>query len=869
VNGQWNDYGNTTPVNGYVVEYGGSAGDPTLNITGNATVNVVYTPAINNITPSNGPTAGGTSVTIGGSNLAGATSVTFGGVSVPISSNTATSIVVTVPAHVAGQVDVVVTTGTGTATQTNGYVYIDAPTISTPLEGSYLTTTSVDFAGTASPGSTVTVKQGAATLCSAVADSGGAWTCNATLSQGARTVSVTSAIGSATTGPVTRSFTVDSLAPAAPVIDPVSPTNDTTPSFGGTAEPGSTVNVTVDGAVVCTVVADGAGVWGCSSNTILSEDDHTISATATDAAGNVGPAAADQSFAVDITKPGAPVVSIPVDGSATNDSTPTFTGTAEADTLVTVRNGTTILCTVTADGSGAWSCPSGVVLAEDNYNLSATATDAAGNESTDTTFALEVDLTKPVPPVIGSADVTGDVTPTFFGTAEPGATVNVTVDGAVVCTVVANGTGNWTCLAGATFIPGPHAVSATATDPAGNLSDPATQALTIDTTKPDSPTISSPAIMGDTTPVFAGTAEPNGTVNVFVDGVLYCTTTANGAGNWTCTSATVLTAGAHDVSATVKDAANNTSPPATQALTIDTGVPSAPVITSPAAVNDTTPTFGGTAEPGSTVTVRVDGVIVCTDVASASGAWSCQPAAPLAVGDRAVTATATDSAGNTSPVTNQALVVDTTAPAVPVVTSPASGPSADNTPTFAGTAEPGSTVSVMDGNTLVCMATVDGAGNWSCAPTVPLSEGNHTISITVGDPAGNTSLATELSVGIDTIAPSSPLITSRSNTLDPKPLLHGTAEPGSMVTVVFDPDNNPATNNSVTYVTTADPSGVWSVDTGSATPTSGTFPADGLVVGTRADVQVVARDAAGNISGATNQLLFVGTQLYWPLLLAS
>nr|MDQ2996663.1 hypothetical protein [Chloroflexota bacterium] len=57
--GQWNDLSNSNSL-GYVVEYGGSAGDPVLNIPGNATVNVVYTPTINNVTPSNGPTAGGT-----------------------------------------------------------------------------------------------------------------------------------------------------------------------------------------------------------------------------------------------------------------------------------------------------------------------------------------------------------------------------------------------------------------------------------------------------------------------------------------------------------------------------------------------------------------------------------------------------------------------------------------------------------------------------------------------------------------------------------------------------------------------------------------------------------------------------------------
>ncbi|MEO7913068.1 MAG: IPT/TIG domain-containing protein, partial [Roseiflexaceae bacterium] len=117
--GRWNDLpisvasGSYAPL-GYLVEYGGTTGDPMLTITDNATVNVVYSPAINTVSPGSGPTAGGTSVTINGANLSSATSVTFGGVSVPITSNSSTAIVVTVPAHAAGQVDVVVTTSTGT-----------------------------------------------------------------------------------------------------------------------------------------------------------------------------------------------------------------------------------------------------------------------------------------------------------------------------------------------------------------------------------------------------------------------------------------------------------------------------------------------------------------------------------------------------------------------------------------------------------------------------------------------------------------------------------------------------------------------------------------------------------------------------------
>jgi hypothetical protein len=62
-------------------------------------------------------------VTISGTNLTGATRVTFGGVDAIIMSSTATTLVVTIPAHAGGVVDVIVTTGGGSATWTGGYTY--------------------------------------------------------------------------------------------------------------------------------------------------------------------------------------------------------------------------------------------------------------------------------------------------------------------------------------------------------------------------------------------------------------------------------------------------------------------------------------------------------------------------------------------------------------------------------------------------------------------------------------------------------------------------------------------------------------------------------------------------------------------------
>ncbi|MDQ2101915.1 beta strand repeat-containing protein [Azospirillum isscasi] len=122
----------------------------------------------------------------------------------------------------------------------------------------------------------------------------------------------------------------------------------------------------------------------------------------------------------------------------------------------------------------------------------------------------------------------------------------------------------------------------TATDAAGNVSAPAAQTLTLDTTKPNTPGITSPTLSNNAAPTLAGTAEAGSTVTVTVGGATY-TTTANGTGAWNVDLATAsptagtlaLNAnGTNAVSVTATDAAGNVSAPAAQTLTLDTTAPS-------------------------------------------------------------------------------------------------------------------------------------------------------------------------------------------------------------------------------------------------------------------------------------------------------
>lgn len=82
---------------------------------------------------------------------------------------------------------------------------------------------------------------------------------------------------------------IDTKPPAAPVITTPGDggtLGDSTPDFVGTGEVGSKVTVTDAGGTVCTATVDTSGKWACTPGTALVEGEHTITATATDGAGN-------------------------------------------------------------------------------------------------------------------------------------------------------------------------------------------------------------------------------------------------------------------------------------------------------------------------------------------------------------------------------------------------------------------------------------------------------------------------------------------------------------------------------------------------------------------------------------------------------
>ncbi|WP_336985194.1 Ig-like domain-containing protein, partial [Acinetobacter nosocomialis] len=206
------------------------------------------------------------------------------------------------------------------------------------------------------------------------------------------------------------------------------------------------------------------------------------------------------------------------------NATNPVTGTAEPGSTVTVSfpDGTT--ATVVAGPDGKWTVPNPGDLT-DGQTVTATAIDPAGNPSVPGTGVVDA----VAPTVAVTTTLTNDSTPALTGTVnDPTAKVVVTVDG-VNYPATNNGDGTWTLTDNTLSVltDGPHTVTVTATDPAGNVGT-GNAVVTVDTTAPSAPVLDP---INATNPV-TGTAEPGSTVTVsFPDGTT-ATVVAGPDGKW-------------------------------------------------------------------------------------------------------------------------------------------------------------------------------------------------------------------------------------------------------------------------------------------------------------------------------------------------
>ncbi|MDF0573872.1 Ig-like domain-containing protein [Pseudomonas aeruginosa] len=634
-----------------------------------------------------------------------------------------------------------------------------------------------ELSGTAEPGSSVTLTDGNGNpIGQTTADANGNWSFTPSTPLPDGTVVNVVARDAAGNSSPPASVTVDAVAPATPTVDP---SNGTT--LSGTAEPGSSVTLTDgNGNPIGQVTADGSGNWTFTPSTPL-PNGTVVNATATDPSGN---ASSPASVTVDAVAPATPVVN-PSNGT-------TLSGTAEPGATVTLTDGNgNPIGQVTADGSGNWSFTPGTPLANGTV-VNATASDPTGNTSAPA--STTVDSVAPAAPVVNPSNGAE-----ISGTAEPGATVTLTDgSGNPIGQVTADGSGNWSFTPSTPLADG-TVVNATATDPAGNTGGQGS--TTVDAIAPATPTVN--LSNGSS---LSGTAEPGSTV-ILTDGNgnPIAEVTADGSGNWSFTPGTPLANGTVIV-ATATDPTGNTGPQA--ATTVDAVAPPAPVI-DPS--NGTT--ISGTAEAGAKVILTDgNGNPIGETTADGSGNWTFTPATPLANGT-VVNAVAQDPAGNTGP--QGSTTVDAVAPNTPVV-----NPSNGNL--LNGTAEPGSTVTLTDGNgNPIGQTTADGSGNWSFTPGSQLPNGT-VVNVTASDAAGNTSLPATTTV--DSSLPSIPQVDPSNGSV-----ISGTADAGNTI-IITDGNGNPIGQ------VTADGSGNWSFTPGIPLP-------DGTVV------NVVARSPS-NVDSA-------------------
>ncbi|MGR0044323.1 Ig-like domain-containing protein [Pseudomonas aeruginosa] len=633
------------------------------------------------------------------------------------------------------------------------------------------------LSGTAEAGVTIVITDGNGNpIGQTSADANGNWsfTPGSQLPDGT-VVNVVARDAAGNSSPAT-SITVDGVAPSAPVVEPSNGSE-----LSGTAEPGSSVTLTDgNGNPIGQTTADANGNWSFTPSTPL-PDGTVVNVVARDAAGNSSPPA---SVTVDAVAPATPTVD-PSNGT-------TLSGTAEPGATVTLTDGNgNPIGQVTADGSGNWTFTPSTPLPNGTV-VNATATDPSGNASSPA--SVTVDAVAPATPVVNPSNGT-----TLSGTAEPGATVTLTDgNGNPIGQVTADGSGNWS-FTPTTPLPNGTVVNATATDASGNTS--AGSSVTVDSVAPATPVINP---SNGTT--LSGTAEPGSSVTLTDgNGNPIGQVTADGSGNWSFTPSTPLADGTV-VNATATYPAGNTS--GRGSTTVDGVAPTTPTVNL-----SNGSSLSGTAEPGSTVILTDgNGNPIAEVTADGSGNWTYTPSTPIANGT-VVNVVAQDAAGNSSP--GASVTVDSQAPAAPVV-NPSNGT------TLSGTAEPGATVTLTDGNgNPIGQVTADGSGNWSFTPGTPLANGT-VVNATASDPTGNTSAPA--STTVDSVAPAAPVV-NPSNGAE----ISGTAEPGATVTLT-DGSGNPIGQ------VTADGSGNWSF-------TPSTPLADGTVV------NATATDPAGNTGG--------------------
>lgn len=380
-------------------------------------------------------------------------------------------------------------------------------------------------------------------------------------------------------------------------------------------------------------------------------------------------------------------------------------------------------------------------------------------------LSLAPDTAAPGAPAI-TAPANGQVfaTPsvTVTGTAEPHATVTLSVGGPTH-TVRADATGQFS-RAFPPLSDGTYAVTAQATDLAGNASAPASSSFRVDMTPPAAPHVN-PVDTDDTR--VTGQAEPGVQVTVKAGAVELGTATASGSGLFSVpiplqAKDTVLTV-------TVTDAANWMSP-ATEVTVQEAGDTTPPAAPTVDPVGDSDTRVTGTAVAGALVSVTAGAQVLGHATAGPGGEYSVailrQPAGTV------LAVVATD-AGNNDSAPTTVTVIDNTPPASPVI-----HPVKHTDAAVTGTAEPGAAVEVLSGVTLLGAASAGQDGSFSV--TISPQPAETVLTVRVVDGALNAWTGEVTVAEADLTPPPAPAVNEVGDT---HTRVTGTAEAGATITV--------------------------------------------------------------------------------------
>ena len=233
-------------------------------------------------------------------------------------------------------------------------------------------------------------------------DGGGFGTCTSPqsysgLADGSHTFQVRAIdnIGSVDPTPASFTWVIDTSAPDTTITaTPPNPSASANASFSFTGNDGGGTGVV---GFECQI--DGGAFIACASPRTyigLSDGSHTFQVRAVDTAGNADTTPASFTWVIDTTPPPAPVVITPANGGNTNNTQPLVSGTAEANSTVTVFLDGVAAGTTTADGAGNWTFTPPSPLSDGSHTARARSTDAVGNTSVDSnTNTFTVDTVAP------------------------------------------------------------------------------------------------------------------------------------------------------------------------------------------------------------------------------------------------------------------------------------------------------------------------------------------------------------------------------------------------------------------------------------------------------------------------------------------